>query len=85
MKLTCVIENSSMPLGFTSNGAVPFGLLDHKYVQCVCNGVRDHQKRTFNYSGSSAQGTHWGKYKFTCFVLCREVVLFSEVGNVLKL
>ena len=23
--------------------------------------------------------------KFTCFVLCREVVLFSEIVNVLKL
>ena len=37
------------------------------------------------YSGTSEQGTHWGQYKFTCFVLCREVVLFSEVVNVLKL
>ena len=34
------------------------------------------------YSGTSEQGTHWGH---TCFVLCREVVLFSEVVNVLKL
>lgn len=48
MKLTCVIENSSMPLGLTSNGAVPFGLLDHKYVymqlQQHNDSVRDHPK-----------------------------------------
>ena len=31
-----------------------------------------------NYSGTSEQGTHWGQYKLTCFVLCREVVLFSD-------
>ena len=39
----------------------------------------------FLYSGTSEQGTRWGQYKFTCFVLFREVVLFSEVVNVLKL
>ena len=31
------------------------------------------------HSGASEQGTCWGQCKFTCFVLCREVVLFSEV------
>ena len=29
------------------------------------------------------QGTRWGQYKFTSFVLCRELVLFLEVVSVL--
>ena len=36
------------------------------------------------YSGTTEQWTHWGQYKFTCFVLCREVVLFSEVVYVYR-
>ena len=35
-------------------------------------------------SGTSKQGTCWGQYKFTCFVLCREVALFSDVVNYRK-
>ena len=42
-------------------------------------------KTNFEYSGTSEHGTRWGQHKFTCFVLCREIVLFSEVVNVLKL
>ena len=34
------------------------------------------------YSGTSEQRTRWGQYKFSCCVLCREVVLFSEVQKV---
>ena len=36
---------------------------------------------TFMYSGTSKQRTRWEQYKFSCFVLCREVVLFLEVVN----
>ena len=32
------------------------------------------------YSGTSKQGTCWGQYKSTCFVPCREVVLFYIGG-----
>ena len=46
---------------------------------CTCISVM------CDYSGTSTQGTNWEQYKFTCFVLCRDVVLFSEVANVLKL
>ena len=35
------------------------------------------------YSKTSEQRTHWGQ--MTCFVPCREVVLFSEVQIVLLL
>ena len=31
------------------------------------------------------QRMHWGQYKFSCCVLCRQVTLFLEVRNVLKL
>ena len=31
----------------------------------------------------SKQRTHWGHHKFSCCVLCREVVLFSKLINVL--
>jgi len=31
------------------------------------------------------KGHFWGKYKFSSYVLCGEVVLFSEVQNVIKL
>ncbi len=37
------------------------------------------------YSQTSEQRTLWDLYKLKCFVLCREVVLFSEVQNVLEL
>ena len=37
-----------------------------------------------NYSQTSEQRTLWEQYKFKLFVLCREVVLFSEVKNVLE-
>ena len=35
------------------------------------------------YSQTSEQRTLWEQYKFSCCVLCREVVLFSEAQNVL--
>ena len=37
------------------------------------------------YSGTSEQRTLWGQYKFSCFVLYRDVVLSSEVLNVCDL
>jgi len=37
------------------------------------------------YSRTPDQRTLWEQYKFSCCVLCREGVLFSEVQNVLKL
>ena len=37
------------------------------------------------YSKTPEQRTLWEQYKFKSFVLCREVVLFSEVQNVLEL
>ena len=48
------------------------------YTQCKCTCV---------YNGTSEQGARLGQCKFTCYdiVLCREVVLFSEVLGVLKL
>ena len=36
------------------------------------------------YSQTSEQRTLWEQYKFKSFVLCREVVLFSEVQNILE-
>ena len=42
----------------------------------LANNVIQHAKvhATMDYSGTSEQGTRLGQYKFTCFVLCREVV-----------
>jgi len=44
---------------------------------------RDKPKH-FLRSKTTEQRTCWGQHKFSCCVLCREVVLFSEVQNVLK-
>ena len=42
----------------------------------LCRGIVNSQ--------TSEQRTLWEQYKFKSFVLCREVVLFSEVQNVLE-
>ncbi len=42
-------------------------------------------KEQYMYSQTSEQRTLWDLYKLKCFVFCREVVLFSEVQNVLEL
>ena len=39
----------------------------------------------YYYSGTSKLRTLWEQYKFSCFVLYKQVVLFSEVLNVLEL
>ena len=49
------------------------------HCHCVCAMVC-----VYVYSQTSEQRTLWEQYKFKSFVLCREVVLFSEVQNVLE-
>ena len=39
----------------------------------------------YTYSRTSGQRTLWEQYNFSCCILCREAVLFSEIQNVLKL
>lgn len=50
-----------MPLGFTSNGAVPFGLLDHKYVsnyrETSNNGPPKNHTTCVQWTNHSAQIT----------------------------
>lgn len=49
----------------------------HHSTACVF--WKETHRESWEYSKTSEQRKHWGKYKFSCCVCCREVVLFSEV------
>ena len=49
----------------------------HHSTACVF--WKETHRESLEYSKTSEQRTHWGKYKFSCCAHCREVVLFSEV------
>jgi len=72
------ISKSPLP---TPHISPPMETWTQNWKLCACT-ICEYQTV---YSRTSEQRTLWEQYKFSCCVLCREVVLFSEVQNVLKL
>ena len=81
-KVNAIFKSSAIWLASPTFWWHPWNL--SKVTRCsspphACCKCQTHQTKH-----TSEQGTHWGQYKFSCCVLCREVFLFSEVQSAVK-
>lgn len=75
--ITTIDESSYMLIGF--RGPLHYKLIKYNPIVLLLSNVIT----ILEYKRTSEQGTRWGQYyKITRFILCEEIVLFSEVLNI---